>query len=194
MERFGPIGRRAVEEDRLRISPAVILEIEFLREIGRVQASPDEVVIALSAALQLTVCQLSFQLVAMAACKEVWTRDPFDRVITAQARIGGGRLLSRDRRIPQPSTKQFGEHRRIMMLRWRMRTTINLPDDVYRTAYSLAQYEKVSLGEALARLVRQNATSPRVESLSGSFPHFKCSTASRPITLEETLAAEDDDL
>ena len=36
-----------------------------------------------------------------------------------------------------------------------MRTTVNLPEDVYEVARSIASAKRISLGEALAQLVRR---------------------------------------
>lgn len=73
-----------------------------------------------------------------------------------------------------------------------MRTTVNLPDDVYRVARSLAAAKGVSLGEALAELVRK-ALDPagRIETAK-PFPCFTVSKNACPITLEQTLEAEDE--
>jgi hypothetical protein len=81
-----------------------------------------------------------------------------------------------------------------MMLRSSgMRTTINLPDDVYRAARSLAATKGILLGEALADLVRRQFSSAhtRINTRKG-FPCFVVPDQARPITLEQTLAAEDD--
>ena len=73
-----------------------------------------------------------------------------------------------------------------------MRTTLNLPDDVYQAARSYARLSEVPLGEALARLVRQ-AMRPRMEiDSSGVFPCFVVKEPREPITLEHTLAMEDE--
>jgi PIN domain nuclease of toxin-antitoxin system len=66
---FSPAALRVIdEEDDLRISPMVLLELEYLHEIKRIKAT-----------------------------EERWTRDPFDRLILAQARLHGARPVTRDR-------------------------------------------------------------------------------------------------
>ena len=72
-----------------------------------------------------------------------------------------------------------------------MRTTLNLPDDVYEIARSIATDKDISLGDAVAELVRK-ALRPeaRIQQDSG-FPCFAVPADATPITLEETLDAED---
>ena len=53
----------------------------------------------LSDEIGLTVCDLAFALVAARARDERWTRDPFDRLIVAQAQVRGAPLLTRDDHI-----------------------------------------------------------------------------------------------
>ena len=73
-----------------------------------------------------------------------------------------------------------------------MRTTINLPDDVYEIARSLASAKRISLGQALAELVRHEYLSrSRVQTASG-FPSFSVNEDAGPLTLQQTLEAEDD--
>jgi hypothetical protein len=72
-----------------------------------------------------------------------------------------------------------------------MRTTLNLPDDVYEAAKSLAQYEDISLGDALARLVRR-AFQPAIIDTSKDFPVFVVPPDAKLITLERTLELEDE--
>ena len=71
-----------------------------------------------------------------------------------------------------------------------MRTTLNLPDDVFHAARSLAAACEISLGEALAELVRRGLRAP-VGIVEKAFPCFDVADE-RPITLEATLAAEDE--
>ena len=73
-----------------------------------------------------------------------------------------------------------------------MRTTVNLPDDVYETVRSIALTKRVTFGEALAELVRKSLSPPpRIESET-AFPSFLVGEDAPPITLEQTLEAEDE--
>lgn len=74
-----------------------------------------------------------------------------------------------------------------------MRTTVNLPDDVYEAARSVARLEDISLGDAIAELVRRGLRPPIGIDTSEPFPTFILPPGTPPITLEQTLAAEDDD-
>jgi hypothetical protein len=74
-----------------------------------------------------------------------------------------------------------------------MRTTITLPDDVYAAARSIAHQKRISLGAALAELVRRGLNpEPRIDP-SGDLPRILPSPGTPLITLEHTLALEDDE-
>ena len=73
-----------------------------------------------------------------------------------------------------------------------MRTTVNIPDDVYEVAASIASARRISLGEAIAELVRQGLRPPASVQRKKGFPTFAVPRNARPITLEQTLAAEDE--
>jgi PIN domain nuclease of toxin-antitoxin system len=88
-----------IETASLVISPAVLLEIRLLQEIGRIEVGPDDVFASLQRELSLSVCAISFHDVVRVAFEEAWTRDPFDRLIVAHAKAGVGKLISKDRRI-----------------------------------------------------------------------------------------------
>jgi PIN domain nuclease of toxin-antitoxin system len=95
-----PPGARArIEENDLLISPAAVLELQYLYEIERV-AEPAQVVLdALGPEIGLRVCDLPFPRIAEAALGLGWTRDPFDRLIVAQSMVRGASLLTKDRAI-----------------------------------------------------------------------------------------------
>lgn len=82
--------------DDLRISPMVRLELQYLFEIGRVGEPAVTVVDALVGTMGLKVCDTSFAGVVHEAEKLTWTRDPFDRLIVAQARFNGAPLVTKD--------------------------------------------------------------------------------------------------
>lgn len=81
-----------------------LLEMQLLHEIGRLNVAPAEFLTILRRDFEVTVCSLPFHLVVEASLGETWTRDPFDRLIVAQAKIGGGKLITRDRRIREHFT------------------------------------------------------------------------------------------
>jgi len=92
-----PVPARRIEEaQEIRVSPMVRLELQYLYEIGRVTEPALPVLDALESALGLVVCGAPFSLVVREAETLDWTRDPFDRLIVAQASIHDAPLLTRD--------------------------------------------------------------------------------------------------
>ena len=73
-----------------------------------------------------------------------------------------------------------------------MRTTVNLPDDIYSAADSLAHLKRISLGDAIAELVRRGLRPDPGVNTEKAFPCFAVPEDAEPITLEQTLAAEDE--
>lgn len=87
-------------ETDCRLSPAVLLELEFLFETGRILLPAADIRRKLELEAGVTVCELGFAEVVEAALRENWTRDPFDRLITAHARANAlAWLVTSDRRI-----------------------------------------------------------------------------------------------
>lgn len=95
--RLSAAARVAVEKDDLLISPAVVLELQYLYETKRVADHAELVVEDLRHRLSVRVCDLPFQDVARRALALSWTRDPFDRLIVAQASIRDAKLVTKDR-------------------------------------------------------------------------------------------------
>jgi PIN domain nuclease of toxin-antitoxin system len=78
------------------VSPMVLLELEFLHEIGKVLVFPRTVFDYLSTRIPLEICQMEFKEVVRGAMGQTWTRDPFDRLITAQAALKDNVLITKD--------------------------------------------------------------------------------------------------
>ena len=99
----GRIGRDAeklIQRAELLISPMVLVELEYLYEIRKITLPGKDVLRKLEHELGLRLCELPFADVARAALDEKWTRDAFDRVIVAQARLNGlAPLISADEKI-----------------------------------------------------------------------------------------------
>jgi PIN domain nuclease of toxin-antitoxin system len=101
----GRIGRdaaRLVQRAELLISPMALLEMEYLFEIGRTALPGRDVLTKLEHELGVRLCDMSFAEVARAAVHEKWTRDTFDRMIVAHARVNGlAPLISADETIAE---------------------------------------------------------------------------------------------
>lgn len=93
------ISRRALEflkEGQSLISPIVELELEILFEVGKATQPAAKVLLALRPLLDLEISACRFGDVASVARSFAWTRDPFDRLIVANAMADGAKLITAD--------------------------------------------------------------------------------------------------
>ena len=93
-----------IERSRLFVSPIIELELQLLYEIGRILKGPDAVFRTLSREIGLEVEPADFRRVVAAARELTWTRDPFDRLIVAQAALAGAELVTKDALIRKHCT------------------------------------------------------------------------------------------
>ena len=94
-----PRARRLINRESLFISPMVEFELQFLYEIGRIKYPPHQILEHLAEKSGLLVCDKPFLAVIQLAMQIKWTRDPFDRIIVAQAGLGKNRLVTSDETI-----------------------------------------------------------------------------------------------
>lgn len=73
-----------------------------------------------------------------------------------------------------------------------MRTTLNIEDEVFYSAKSLAGQGHISIGDAFMELACRGLQQPRVGQSKNGFPCFYQSAGAEPITLECTLELEDE--
>lgn len=85
-----------IEENRVCISHIVKLEMKFLHEIGRIKQSPDVIIDALKEEIGLVFSKNNFERIINQATHFDFTRDPFDRIIVADACISNSFLVSKD--------------------------------------------------------------------------------------------------
>ena len=100
-DRFPPAARARLESGHLAVSPIVRLELQYLLEVGRVRVDPHALLVDLRRRAGVTVSATPFGDVVAAAQPLSWTRDPFDRLIAAQALVEGVPLLTAERTIRQ---------------------------------------------------------------------------------------------
>ena len=92
-------SKRAIDENEVYASAAALLELELLHEIGRLKPAASRIISGLNESIGLTICDLPFRLVASHALSQKWTRDPFDRLIVANAGARNAGLVTKDARI-----------------------------------------------------------------------------------------------
>ena len=91
--------RELIESEPPRVSPMVELELTYLYEVRRVTEPAEAPLSALRRTIGLQVAEASFADVAQAAAGLSWTRDPFDRLISAHAIVADAPLLTADETI-----------------------------------------------------------------------------------------------
>jgi PIN domain nuclease of toxin-antitoxin system len=94
--RLSATARKLLANEACQISPAALLEIEGLFEQGRIAADSATIASSLARQVALTVSDTAFFDVVDAARSFAWTRDPFDRLIVANAMADRVRLLTAD--------------------------------------------------------------------------------------------------
>ena len=85
----------------IRISPMVVLELQYLFEVSRIAYPGDEIAGFLSDEFGIAIDTAGMGDAVLHAAGLTWTRDPFDRIITAQAARAGAFLLTRDETMRQ---------------------------------------------------------------------------------------------
>jgi PIN domain nuclease of toxin-antitoxin system len=101
-----PAASEAIESSVPEISPMVLMELQYLYEIKRLVKAPLALLDQLHAQIGLRLREHSFPAVVHTALFETWTRDPFDRIIVAQARSDGySGLVSADEKILENYSK-----------------------------------------------------------------------------------------
>jgi PIN domain nuclease of toxin-antitoxin system len=97
--RIPTMARELLATQPVRFSPVVELELTYLYEVGRVSEPASVPLAALGRSIGLTVADTSVVELVAAAVDLTWTRDPFDRLIAAQAIAAGVPLVTADRAI-----------------------------------------------------------------------------------------------
>ena len=98
---LSPATKRAIDRDAVSISPAVVLEIELLHEIGRLRVGGAMIARHLGERLAIRIAGERFADVIAEALALGFTRDPFDRLIAAHAALLKVALVTFDATLQQ---------------------------------------------------------------------------------------------
>ena len=99
LEKLSAPARKMIDAEDLFASPAAVLELELLHEIGRLEPTATRLIAVLEQDLGLRICDLPFRAVVRYALKENWGRDPFDRLIVGNAKANDATLVTKDEKI-----------------------------------------------------------------------------------------------
>jgi PIN domain nuclease of toxin-antitoxin system len=88
-----------MNEQDIAISPIVRLELQFLHETHRVADDADTIIADLANRIGLLIGSMDFHTTISRALELSWTRDPFDRIIVANASLDNSILVSKDQNI-----------------------------------------------------------------------------------------------
>ncbi|MEX2443260.1 MAG: hypothetical protein WD492_06635 [Alkalispirochaeta sp.] len=97
---FSPAATHMINTARdIRLSPMVVLELSYLWERGKIAFPGEQISSFLVTQYGITVDTQGVGDGILNATSFSWTRDPFDRTITAHAAYFGAFLLTRDQNI-----------------------------------------------------------------------------------------------
>jgi PIN domain nuclease of toxin-antitoxin system len=96
---ISPKALQLLENEELSLSPVSTLEIEYLFEIKKIKIDARTMLGYLENKIGLTVDSVEATSLVEIALSEKWTRDPFDRMIVAHAKLRNTALVTRDKTI-----------------------------------------------------------------------------------------------
>ncbi len=98
-EKLSKIAIQQIENNELLISHMVRLELQYLFEIGRITKNPAIITTSLEKSIGLKISEMNAEQMFNRAIEYSWTRDVFDRLITAEADVKNFLLITKDRNI-----------------------------------------------------------------------------------------------
>ncbi|MDY7031107.1 MAG: hypothetical protein SVY10_04255 [Thermodesulfobacteriota bacterium] len=97
------------------MSQIVRLELHFLYEIGRITVKPSKIINSLSRSIDLKISDCPFSDIVDEALKIHWTRDVFDRILTAEAKLHEADLITADENIRKHFEQAIWEYQRCVL-------------------------------------------------------------------------------
>lgn len=106
---FSPYGLECIKHAPIAVSPMAVLELSYLFEIKRISHTASQITTALTSEIGLAIDDTPFAEVVETATGITWTRDPFDRLIVAQAQCNDAPLLTKDNTLISGYDQAFWE-------------------------------------------------------------------------------------
>lgn len=98
-EKLSSQSKNLINDNEIYISTVVRLELQYLYEIQRITDESNIITSDLSNRIGLKVCDKNFNTIIGQALEIHWTRDPFDRIVTANASLNNNILVTKDQNI-----------------------------------------------------------------------------------------------
>ena len=98
-ERLSKKAKELIERNDLYISSMVRLELQYLFEIEKIKDDAATIIKFLNEKLGLKIMDSNFIKITEKAIQLTWTRDPFDRIIVADAILNKSYLITADKLI-----------------------------------------------------------------------------------------------
>lgn len=102
-------ARLIMNNSALFISSIVLLELQYLHEIGRLRVHPEIMFSHFHVSIGLQKSSAVLSDVVQVAKELTWTRDAFDRIIVAEAHMLGAFLISADTTIKKTTNVPYGK-------------------------------------------------------------------------------------
>ena len=90
---------KLLENNSLCISYMARLEMQFLYEVGKIKLEPTDIIKGLMEEIDLIFSENNISSIMDKAIEFNFTRDPFDRIIVADAAIDNSKLITKDQII-----------------------------------------------------------------------------------------------
>ena len=104
IELFPQSVKKIINDNDLLISPMVTLELKYLNENKHISGEPHAIISDLENRIGLQTANTPFHDIIINAMEIHWTRDPFDRIITAHTLTEQSRLITADTNIRENFT------------------------------------------------------------------------------------------
>ncbi len=99
LKKLTDLAKEMINSNAITVSPIVRLELQYLYEIQRISEEANIIIADLSDRIGLQICDKYFNAVIGNAIHFSWTRDPFDRMIVANAALNNNALITKDQNI-----------------------------------------------------------------------------------------------